>query len=168
MAWFVLFMIEIRMPGEYGWKKTKTIWCCRLGKARKMLYLTERDMKTNAHALHVHDEWARLCSRIGGGPAALRRTWTKPTLIAVLIAVITFLHYYTTLSAHHLHLFYQNLYFLPVILAGFWFGLRGGLITSLSITVLYLPFCLMNWEDFSPNDANALMEMVLYLSLIHI
>jgi len=126
------------------------------------MYLSDRVTDATAHALQIHDGLARLSSKTWCGLTAFRRWGTKPTLIAVLIAVITFLHYYTSLSAHHLHLFYQNLYFLPVILAGFWFGLRGGLITSLSITGVYLPFCLMNWEGFSPNDANALMEMVLY------
>jgi signal transduction histidine kinase len=126
------------------------------------MYLSDRVTDATAHAMQIHGGLARLGPRTGRGLTAFRKWGAKPTLIVVLIAVITFLHYYTRLSAHHLHLFYQNLYFLPVILAGFWFGLRGGLITSLSITVLYLPFCLINWEGFSPNDANALMEMVLY------
>lgn len=126
------------------------------------MYLTDGETKTTAHAFHIHDEPARLSARITDRLTVFRKSSTKLFLIAAFVAVITFLHYYTTLSAHHLHLFYQNLYFLPVILAGFWFGLRGGLITSLSITVLYLPFTVMNWKDFSPNDLNTLMEMVLY------
>jgi signal transduction histidine kinase len=48
------------------------------------------------------------------------------------------------------------------MLAGFWFGLRGGLGTSLSITLLYLPFTVMHWNAFSAGDFNSIMEMVLY------
>ena len=116
------------------------------------MYLTYKETETAASAQHIHDGLARLRSRIGERLTVFGKWRPKLFMIAVLIAAITFLHYYTTLSAHHLHLFYQNLYFLPVILAGFWFGLRGGLIASLSITVLYLPFSIMNWEGFSPND----------------
>ena len=41
------------------------------------------------------------------------------------VLTITLCHYFTELKVHHYHIFYQGLYFLPVILAGFWFGLRG-------------------------------------------
>jgi signal transduction histidine kinase len=48
------------------------------------------------------------------------------------------------------------------MLAGFWFGVKGGLGTSLSITILYLPFTTMHWEGFSSSDLNSIIEMVLY------
>jgi signal transduction histidine kinase len=79
-----------------------------------------------------------------------------------LIAAITLLHYSTRLGAHHFHIFYQGLYFLPVLLAGLWFGLRGGVLASLSITILYLPFTVMHWNAFSSDDFNNLLEMTLY------
>lgn len=60
------------------------------------------------------------------------------------------------------HIFYRELYFLPLILAGFWFGLRGGLVTSLSITALYLPFTLMHWQGFSPDDFDKLLEILFF------
>jgi len=82
--------------------------------------------------------------------------------ISLLIAAITFLHYSTELGAHHYHVFYQGLYFVPVLLAGLWFGLRGGIVASLSITILYLPFTVIHWKAFSSEDFNNLLEMVLY------
>ena len=86
----------------------------------------------------------------------------KITLLLVSIVGITLCHYITELRAHHYHLVYQGVYFLPIMLAGFWFGLRGALSTSLSITILYLPFTIMHWEGFSGGDFNNVMEMVLY------
>jgi len=80
----------------------------------------------------------------------------------LLIAAITFAHYSTELGAHHYHVFYQGLYFLPVLLAGLWFGLRGGIVASLSITILYLPFTVIHWQAFSSEDFNNVMEIVLY------
>src|SRR5574342_33146 len=86
----------------------------------------------------------------------------KIALLAFLISGITFAHYFTEWNVHHYHIFYQGLYFLPVILAGFWFGLRGSLAASLSITILYLPFTVIHWHGFSADDFNSVMEMVLY------
>jgi len=86
----------------------------------------------------------------------------KIFFLLVLVLTITLFHYVTELGAHHYHLVYQGVYFLPIILAGFWFGLRGGLGASLSITLLYIPFTLMHWNGFSGGDFNNVMEMVLY------
>jgi two-component system sensor histidine kinase HydH len=92
----------------------------------------------------------------------IRRSKAKVLTISLLIAAITFFHYSTELGAHHYHVFYQGLYFLPVLLAGLWFGLRGGVAASLSITILYLPFTVIHWKAFSSEDFNNLLEMVLY------
>jgi hypothetical protein len=64
---------------------------------------------------------------------------TKFTLIVILVAGISLLHYVTDQSRYHYHVFYGELYFLPIVLAGLWFGLRGALPTSLGITAFYLP-----------------------------
>jgi len=93
---------------------------------------------------------------------AARRTKAKIILIAILVGGITLLHYLTELKEHLYHLSYQGLYFLPVMLAGFWFGLKGGLGTSLGITILYLPFTVLHWDGFSAGDFNSIIEMVLY------
>ena len=87
---------------------------------------------------------------------------TRVILLAVLVAGITLLHYFTEWQVHYYHIFYQGLYFLPVMLAAFWFGLRGALWVSLSITILYLPFTIIHWKGFSADDFNSVMEMVLY------
>jgi signal transduction histidine kinase len=93
---------------------------------------------------------------------AARRTEIKITIIAILVGGITLFNYLTEMNEHLYHLSYQGLYFLPVMLAGFWFGLKGGLGTSLSITILYLPFTIIHWDGFSAGDFNSLVEMVLY------
>lgn len=91
-----------------------------------------------------------------------RRTEVKIILLAVVVGGTTFFHYFTEWKVHHYHVFYQGLYFLPVMLAGFWFALRGGLATSLSITILLLPFTITHWNGFSADDFNRVMELVLY------
>jgi signal transduction histidine kinase len=64
---------------------------------------------------------------------------TKIGLIAVLIVIVTILHYssaYGTLGAHITH---RELYFIPILLSSFWFGLKYGLATSLAISLIYAP-----------------------------
>ncbi len=89
-------------------------------------------------------------------------TKARIAFIAFLIGGITLAHYVTEWNVHYYHIFYQGLYFLPIILAGFWCGLRGALAAALSITVLYLPFTVIHWNGFSPDDLNSVLEMVLY------
>lgn len=89
----------------------------------------------------------------------------KITLLALLIAGITLLHYSTNQSHNHFQVFYGELYLLPIVLAAFWFGLRGALLVSTTITVCYLPFMLLNWQDFSKNDLDSILSLLLYNSL---
>ncbi len=86
----------------------------------------------------------------------------KILLIAALVLGISALHYGTQLTEHHYHIFYREIYFLPIILAGFWFGLRGAVCTSLAISAAYLPFIVRHWQGFSPDDFSKVMEIALY------
>jgi len=86
---------------------------------------------------------------------------TRITTVAILVVIISFLHYVTKFGQVYYHIFYRELYFFPLILAGFWFGLRGGVLTSLSITVLYLPFTLIHWQG-SPDDFDTTLEILLF------
>jgi len=90
------------------------------------------------------------------------RTSLKFILIVFLIAGVTFLQYSTEMGEHTHHLFYQGLFFFPVMLSGFWFGLRRALAASVSITVILLPLSIMHWKGFYADDFNNLVEMVLY------
>ncbi|MGE4539490.1 MAG: ATP-binding protein [Desulfovibrio sp.] len=63
----------------------------------------------------------------------------KIITLALLVAAITALHYGTAGGHPTVHLLHRELYFIPILLAGFWFGLRVALATSLCITLLYLP-----------------------------
>ncbi|OGD11676.1 MAG: hypothetical protein A2W20_07280 [Candidatus Aminicenantes bacterium RBG_16_66_30] len=83
-------------------------------------------------------------------------------ITAALIAGVSYFHYSTELSAQDSHIFYQGLYFLPVLLAGFWFGLWGALAASVSITLIYLPFTLTHWGVSSAGDFTNVQVMVLY------
>jgi signal transduction histidine kinase len=88
----------------------------------------------------------------------------KITLIVILVAGISLLHYATDKSQYYYHVFYGELYFLPIVLAGFWFGLHGALAASLGITACYAPFVYWHWLGFSPDDFDRILSVLLYNS----
>ncbi len=89
----------------------------------------------------------------------------KITLVVALVIIVTILHYATEQHRMYYHIFYRELYFLPLILAGIWFGLRGALGTSIAISILYLPLILMNWQSTSPEDFGNLIEIMIFNSI---
>jgi len=84
-------------------------------------------------------------------------------LIVSAVFLITLFHYQTTPTAGIRHVIFRELYFLPIILAGFWFGLRGGLSTALIISILYGPLIFSGSEEFSAHDFGNAMEIVLFI-----
>ena len=90
------------------------------------------------------------------------KTILKIGAIIILVIVVTLMHYQTAPDAGIQHVIFRELYFLPIILAGFWFGLRGGLTTSLIISFLYGPLILTNTDNFSAHDIGNIMEVFLF------
>ena len=88
----------------------------------------------------------------------------KITLVIIQVVFISLLHYLTDENLHYYHVFFIELYFLPIVLAAFWFGLRGSLTTSLVITVCFAPFIFWHWHNFSPDDFGRLLSVALYIS----
>ncbi|MFQ5770607.1 MAG: PAS domain-containing sensor histidine kinase [bacterium] len=83
-------------------------------------------------------------------------------ILAVLIFVITILHYSTTVSKSYYHEIYKTLYYIPIILAAFHFGIKGGFIASLSISGIYLPHVIIQWRGNLDDFTHRLLEILLY------
>lgn len=84
------------------------------------------------------------------------------TLLLAAIAGISLLHYLTPLHLHYLHDIFQRLYYLPIILAAFWFGLRGGLGCSLIVSIVYAPHLLFQWGGNPALELEKYLEVLLY------
>ncbi len=63
----------------------------------------------------------------------------KVAVIVMLVTIITALHYRTMHGHLELHILHRELYFIPILLASFWFGIRFGLVTSLVVSIIYVP-----------------------------
>ena len=83
-------------------------------------------------------------------------------LLALSIVAISMLHYLTPLHLHYLHDIFQRLYYLPIILAALWFGLRGGLVCSLAVSITYAPHVLFQWGGHMILELEKYLEIFLY------
>ncbi|MDX1970912.1 MAG: ATP-binding protein [Candidatus Sumerlaeia bacterium] len=72
--------------------------------------------------------------------------WKQIVFITAFIVIPTLAHYWTDAQNGPAHDIYQRLYYIPVILAGLWFGLRIGIITAAIIAFAYLPHALHGWH----------------------
>ena len=77
-------------------------------------------------------------------------------VIAVVIILITVLHFLTPTDQIVWHEIYQRIYYIPIIAAALLFGLRGGLAASIFTTVIYSPHIYLHWQqghfDYSINQ----------------
>ncbi len=90
-------------------------------------------------------------------------------LIYGAILAITLLHYMTGTSHehHYFHGIYRRLYYLPLILAAFAGGVRGGLLAALVVCIVYLPhaFGLGSIHADPAPAVEKTLEMVLYVAV---
>lgn len=84
-------------------------------------------------------------------------------IILLSIAGITLLHYFTVSDNWGLHDFYRRLYYIPIILAAFQFGLRGAVISAFSIVVFYAPHLLIYFGEVNIEVINQLLEASMFL-----
>lgn len=92
----------------------------------------------------------------------MRSGWKQLALVAGLVAVFSVLHYITPASRPILHDVWRKLYFVPILLAAFWFGMRGGLFASVLISVIYLPHVLHQWAHIHTQREDAVFDIFLY------
>ena len=70
-------------------------------------------------------------------------------LIALLVLIVTILHYSSVHGALRAHISHREFYFIPILLSSLWFGLKYGLATSLAISLIYAPHVFVNSETQS-------------------
>jgi len=83
-------------------------------------------------------------------------------LILVLTVLITLLHYFGGAKNSPVHNFYRILYFIPIILAAFKFGFRGGVIESIIVSVVYSPYILLSLGKISLEMVSELSDVILF------
>lgn len=81
------------------------------------------------------------------------------------VTAVSGLHYATPPAHFVLHAVYQRLYYAPVILAAYWFGVRGGLVAAVLSAIAYAPHIHTAWSHNPPYTVSQYAELVVFLSL---
>ena len=89
-------------------------------------------------------------------------------VIAAMIGSILCLHYVTFPELIHYHALYRMLFYVPLVLGSLWFGIKGAAYVCISVSVLFLPHAIRQWQGFSFEDFYRLLEGVLYIIIAFI
>lgn len=92
----------------------------------------------------------------------VKSTIVRPVVLVLFIVSISLLHYSTPLHLPYLHDIFQRLYYLPIILGALWFGLRGGLVCSIVVSIAYAPHILFQWGGEMTMEMEKYLEILLY------
>lgn len=88
-------------------------------------------------------------------------------IVATVLALISYFHYYPLhlefLSQDTFHILLRRLYYVPIIYAALRFGVRGGLVTSLLSTALFMPHAAESMGGFmGTTSVDNLFDVILY------
>ena len=86
----------------------------------------------------------------------------KVAVILLLVFVLTFFHYLTGIENSPYHGFYCRLYYLPIVLAGLWFCLRGGIAVALLVSLLFAPHIFFKWGQIEVIPLEYYLEILLF------
>lgn len=82
--------------------------------------------------------------------------------IAAILTVLIAAHWWSPVESHEwhaIHLVLRKLFFLPVVLAAIWFGLRRALFVAAFISVYYVPHIAFQWQGQYNENINQLGEL---------
>jgi len=88
--------------------------------------------------------------------------FNRAFLVAIIILFITVLHYSTPTSNPVYHEVYNRLYYIPIILGAFFYGLGGGITISVLVSLIFVPHIFLDWGGFVASNINMVTEVVLY------
>ncbi|MDZ4718628.1 MAG: ATP-binding protein [Roseiflexaceae bacterium] len=103
-------------------------------------------------------------------PRAPTTTTLRPVLqdpaiwcVIVILGLVTMLHYLTDMHLIPYHSIYRSLYYIPIAIAAVRYGRRGGILTALTTSILYIPHVVLSWAMMPADAFNDLLENVIFL-----
>jgi signal transduction histidine kinase len=91
-----------------------------------------------------------------------RITLLRIITIIGMLAAISALHYLTAVQHQPAHDIYRRLYYVPIVLGGLWFTLRGGIATAVATSLLFLPHVVFQWGHYPVSQPEQYLEILLY------
>ncbi len=94
--------------------------------------------------------------------ATRHASYLRGSMVAAGIISASLLHFFTPPHFIFWHNVFQRLYYIPIIYAAIYFGIRGGLAASLFAAVLYIPHIIRAWHPMPDYAMNQYAEIVLF------
>src|SRR5512139_2410146 len=92
-----------------------------------------------------------------------KRKWLKLSFIVMTLGAILLLHYLTFDHMKFEHAVHRMLFYIPLVLGSFWFGLKGALSVSAAVIICNLPYAILTWQGLTPEDFDILLQAVLFV-----
>jgi two-component system, NtrC family, sensor histidine kinase HydH len=92
-----------------------------------------------------------------------KQKYLRIGIVALLVLIITVLHFKTSTERPYLHQIYQRSYYIPIVLAGYWFEILGGLATASCLAVLFITHILHDWSHHPDYAFQQYAEIPMYL-----
>ncbi|RJR53122.1 MAG: universal stress protein [Desulfobacteraceae bacterium] len=93
---------------------------------------------------------------------------TKKVLIAILLLLISYVHYRTHAYHSVLHVVHRELYLVPILFAAYWFGKKGGLTIAGVSSLMFLPKILTVEGASSAYGINNLLEIMTFFIVAYL
>jgi signal transduction histidine kinase len=93
---------------------------------------------------------------------SINKDWLWISIVVLLSALISLLHYLTPTMNWQYHLIYMQSYFIPILIAAFQFGIKGGIGSALLVSVLYLPHVMLQWGGLVEANLMRFLQIVLF------
>ncbi len=95
-------------------------------------------------------------------PESVRDAIGRVAALLLTIAVISSLHYLTDPSRIVLHEVYQYACYAPIVVAAYWFGPLGGLLTATVASIVFIPHIQMTWGGNAPYRVSQYGQIVVF------
>jgi signal transduction histidine kinase len=89
----------------------------------------------------------------------------KTTLIILLVLIITLLHFLTGTEHIYLHSIYQRSYYIPILLASYWFEILGGVATVVGLSSVYIIHIVRDWGHYPAYSFQQYAEIAMYIAV---
>jgi len=89
----------------------------------------------------------------------------KAIVIILSVSIITLLHFLTGTEHIYLHSIYQRSYYIPILLASFWFEILGGLATAVGLSSVYIIHIVRDWGHYPAYSFQQYAEIAMYIAV---
>ena len=94
------------------------------------------------------------------------KTLSKVAVVAALCLIVASFHFLTPVHLHKYHLIFDRLGYVPILIAAYWFGFRGGMLAAAGIALAHFLHIWLQWGgQFLSANLHQTLEVFMYLAV---